>query len=738
MLVIAGAGSGKTRVLTYRVAYLIAEKNILPEKIMAITFTNKAASEMRDRTITLVGKRHYHPWVATFHRTCADILRNYGDDVKYLSKFTVFDESEQVVVVKRAMKKLGFDQKENTPKSFLYRISRCKSHLMTPEEYADDAKGQYEEMTSKVYTEYQKELKTQHAYDFDDLISEACRMLRDCPSILQRLRDQYSYLLVDEFQDINPAQYEFIKHITNPQTKNVFAVGDDDQAIYSWRYADPEFMDRFQKDFMPVRIVKLEENFRSTQSILNVANEIIKMKSWGITKTLRTTKPEGECPVFFMGQSDTDEAYYVARTIQEKIETGALYSEFSVLYRTNAQSRSFEEVLGRLGIPFQIIGGIRFYQRMEIKDILGYFRVLVNDRDLASLDRIINTPKRGLGDKTKEQIFDIIRQNDIGFFEFAENFREYKKELPKAKATHLTPFLDLMLEFRKKSSSKDILDLLDWILKETRYEKLLEKENTIESQARLDNINELRGAFASFTEEYPDEKIDRFLEQVSLVSDLDSYEEKKDKVTLMTLHAAKGLEFDTVFLPGVEEGFLPHARSMDSPHEMDEERRLFYVGVTRAKDSLFLSCARNRWVHGQTMQKKPSRFLDDIPRHFVKGMEILEEEYRILMSEPEISWRPKPKKKKFEEDDYARDYDVMPSDAEKIKTRIGSSKKKKPERIIVSDYNVGETVSHKTFGEGTIADITDGGGGDNFLTIQFSDDIGVKMLSEKSAPLKKK
>jgi DNA helicase-2/ATP-dependent DNA helicase PcrA len=745
MLVIAGAGSGKTRVLTYRVAYLIAEKNVQPEKIMAITFTNKAASEMKDRTISLVGKSHYHPWVATFHRTCADILRNYGDDQKYLSRFTVFDESEQVVVVKRVMKKLGLEQKENTPKSFLYRISRCKSHLMTPEECADDAKGSYEEMTSRVYSEYQKELKTQCAYDFDDLISEACRMLRDCPSILDRLRCQFSYLLVDEFQDINPAQYEFIKHITNPQTKNVFVVGDDDQAIYSWRYADPEFMDRFQKDFMPVRIIKLEENYRSTQSILNVANEIIKLKSWGITKTLRTTKPEGECPVFFLGQSDTDEAYYIARTIQEKIETGGMYNECAVLYRTNAQSRSFEEVLGRLGIPFQIIGGIRFYQRMEIKDILGYFRVLVNDKDLASLDRIINTPKRGLGDKSKEQIFDIIRQNNTGFFEFAQNFREYKKSLPNATAKHLAPFLDMMLEFRKKSSTRDIGDLLDWMLKETRYEKLLEKEDTIESQARLDNINELRGAFASFMEEYPDEKIDRFLEQVSLVSDLDSFEEKKDKVTLMTLHSAKGLEFDTVFLPGVEEGLLPHTRAVLSLslNEMDEERRLFYVGVTRAKDSLFLSCVRNRWSQGQVKEKKPSRFLDDIPHNLVKGMDVLDLEFRMMMSEPEISWRSKPKKKKYEDDDYTADYDVMPSDDEKIKTRIGSSSssskpKKKPVRKIVSDYSIGDIVSHKTFGEGKIADITYGGGDDNFLTIKFSDDIGVKMLSEKSAPLKKK
>jgi DNA helicase-2/ATP-dependent DNA helicase PcrA len=305
--------------------------------------------------------------------------------------------------------------------------------------------------------------------------------------------------------------------------------------------------------------------------------------------------------------------------------------------------------------------------------------------------------------------------------------------------------LDMMLEFRKKTSTRDIGDLLDWMLKETRYEKLLEKEDTIESQARLDNINELRGAFASFMEEYPDEKIDRFLEQVSLVSDLDSFEEKKDKVTLMTLHSAKGLEFDTVFLPGVEEGLLPHTRAVLSLslNEMDEERRLFYVGVTRAKDSLFLSWVRNRWSQGQVNEKKPSRFLDDIPHNLVKGMDVLDLEFRMMMSEPEISWRSKPKKKKYEDDDYTADYDVMPSDDEKIKTRIGSSSssskpKKKPVRKIVSDYSIGDIVSHKTFGEGKIADITYGGGDDNFLTIKFSDDIGVKMLSEKSAPLKKK
>jgi DNA helicase-2/ATP-dependent DNA helicase PcrA len=741
MLVIAGAGSGKTRVLTYRVAYLIQEKGISPETIIAITFTNKAAGAMKERIIDLCGKRKFHPWVATFHRTCAEFLRNYGSSAGLPDKFTVFDDSEQEVVMKRVLKKLHLDPKQNPPKSMLYRISRAKSHLITPEIYTEQANNTFENTTAKVYEAYQKELREQNAYDFDDLITETCLMLENHKPTRELLQGYYNYLLVDEFQDINQAQYHLIKHLTNPKTKNVFVVGDDDQSIYGWRYADPEFIYKYQKDFAPVKIVKLEDNYRSTHPVLQVANEVIRMKSWGITKVLRTNRTGDELPRFYYAQSEMDEAYYVAQTIKEAVDNGADYSDFAVLYRMNAQSRSFEEVFGRFAIPYQVIGGLRFYQRMEIKDILGYFRVLVNDRDRASLSRIINVPKRGIGDVSQEKILNLMEKYDLGLFGLAENkSKAVLNELPDSVGRHLKQFLDLMLAFRQKSTELSHVELLEWILDKTGYEKQLLIENTIESLARHENLQELKGAFASFQDDYPDEGIDIFLDQVSLKADVDSYEDKKNLVTMMTLHSAKGLEFKNVFIPGVEEDFLPHSRSKDSPSELDEERRLFYVGITRAEDNLFITCARSRYWRGTNMPKSPSRFLNDIPRDLVSGLDVIDDDFRMIAAEMESygGWSGRLKKKrlaKSEDDDFeVRDYDVMPSD-EFPESPKKQKQKKRAVLDIKSKYKIGDIVSHPKFGIGEVVQIDFSGDDDNFISVAF--DVGVKILSERAAPLSK-
>jgi len=737
MLVIAGAGSGKTRVLTYRAAYLIHEKKVPPESIMAITFTNKAAEEMRERIIDLIGKRRYHPWVGTFHRTCANILRNYGPAVGLSDRFTVFDDSEQLAVIKRVMKNNNIDPKPYNPRSFLHRISRAKSHLITPEEFEESANDDFSKKILTVYTQYQMALREQNAFDFDDLLFEACLLLDNHRPTREILQAQYEHLLVDEFQDINPAQYRFIQLIVNPEHKNVFVVGDDDQAIYGWRYADPKFIDKFLDDFKPVNVIKLEDNYRSTDPILKVANEIIRQKTWGIEKTLRTNISGEDPPEFYFRQSEVDEAYFVAETIKEYIDEGGDYGDVVVLYRMNAQSRSFEEVFGRLGLPFQIIGGLRFYQRMEIKDILSYFRILVNDRDRPSLERAINTPKRGIGDKSKDKIFEFMVKNEFGLFDLVENKDDLiEKGLAPSIAKRLPPFLELMGRFRDKSRKLEHVKLLEWIIDKIEYEELLKAEGTYEADARLDNLNELKGAFKSFQEEYPGEGIDRFLEQVSLVSDLDSYQEKTSKITMMTLHSAKGLEFNVVFLPGLEENFLPHSRSQESPKELDEERRLFYVGVTRAKRYLYISCARNRRFRGQSLPQDPSRFLTEIPRDLIKGLEAIEISYRKSMEEPlSISWGSK-KKKRVEDDWDIADTEEMPSDAEPIVTRIGSRKKKEKTQV-KSEFKVGNTIKHPTFGEGKIIKINPAGGDDNFITIRFEKGVGIKMLSEQKAPLEK-
>jgi len=739
MIVIAGAGSGKTRVLTYRVAYLIAERKAPPDGIMAVTFTNKAAGEMVERIVKLIGVRKFHPWIGTFHRTCANILRNYGAEGGLLDKFTVFDDSEQLAMIKRALKKLEMDPKAYAPKNILNRISIAKVRLIGPDEYDEKAKDYMERATAQIYRIYQDGLREQRGYDFDDLIMEACNLLKNCESVRDSLSMQYRYVLIDEFQDINQAQYEFIKLIVEPSRKNVFAVGDDDQSIYAFRGANVRFLDNFQKDFAPVKLIKLEQNYRSTTDILNLANEIIKQKSWGMMKKLWTQIKGTTKPRFFLAESESDEAFFVAQMIREKTDHGASLNDFVVLYRTNAQSRSFEEVLGHLSIRYKIIGGLGFYQRMEIKDVLAYLRVMVNEKDLQALDRCINTPHRGLGDKSKDMILELLENRKIGFYELAASRNEnFYEELPTRIRNGLDPFIDIMLEFKKKSKELKPVKLVDWLLEKTGYEEELRKEDTIESQARLDNLNELRGAIASFTEEYPNYGIDRYLENVSLYTKADAYDETEESVTLMTLHNAKGLEFEHVFLTGLEEGLLPHFRSILTD-EVDEELRLFYVGVTRARKNLNLCAARSRHFQRYSPESKLSRFLKVIPRDCLEGLEILDEfkqkrdeiyssrnrraSYRERMTLDEVYFE-----EEYMESEDRSDSEILEEEQVRIKPSKYKIKKEMP-----SNYSVGDRIYHKFFGEGEIEEIISQDD-DNFLTIRF-EKFGRKILSEKGAPL---
>jgi ATP-dependent DNA helicase UvrD/PcrA len=615
LLILAGAGSGKTRVLTYRIAYLLEEGLAAPEEILAITFTNKAAREMKDRVALLVGPESRKMWVSTFHSFCARILRAHAQKLGYKREFTIYDQADQVRLVKRCIVELGKDPKRFNPKSFAAQISSAKNVLMSPEDYLRSTEGYVAENVAEVYDLYQRRLYENNAMDFDDLIMQTVALLEVFPEVRERYQTRFRYIHVDEYQDTNHAQYRLV-NILAAAHRNLCVVGDDDQSVYSWRGADIRNILDFERDYPEAKVVKLEQNYRSTQTILDAANAVVANNASRKAKELWTAGPEGDRIRIFTAVDEYAEARFVVSEIERLMDSGVSLRDVAVFYRTNAQSRALEDVLVREGVPYQIVGGVRFYERAEIKDAMAYLSVISNPSDAVALERIINVPKRGLGSTSVARLQDHARRAGITLYE----------ALGEADAVDLTggakkacrAVLILFEGWRVAAQEVPPAELIGAVLDESGYREELEAERTIEAEARLENLEELINAAREYERYEPEPTLDGFLQEQALYSEQDTLDTEGGSVTLMTLHNAKGLEFGHVFVVGMEEGTFPHARSLDEQN-LEEERRLCYVGITRAKETLTLSYAKLRSSWGEREYQMPSRFLSEIPEKLKAG-----------------------------------------------------------------------------------------------------------------------
>lgn len=720
VLLLAGAGSGKTRVLTHRAVYLIEELGVNPYHILAITFTNKAAGEMRERIDDMVGYGSENIWVSTFHSTCVRILRRFIDHIGFGTNFTIYDTEDQKTIMKDICKRLEIDTKMYKEKSFLAAISSAKDELISPEAYALRAQGDFRKMKeAAVYREYQQVLRKNNALDFDDLIVKTVELFQSDMEVLDYYQERFRYIMVDEYQDTNTAQFQLIKLLAG-KYKNLCVVGDDDQSIYKFRGANIYNILNFEKEFPNAVTIKLEQNYRSTQNILNAANGVIANNVGRKAKRLWTENEEGEKIAFHQFETGFDEADYVAKDIRSKVREGMYhYGDCAVLYRTNAQSRLFEERFITASIPYKIVGGVNFYSRREIKDLLAYLKTIDNAMDDLAVRRIINVPKRGIGATTLSRVQDYADENGLTFYN-ALKMAEEIGTIGRASAK-IRPFVMLIQSMRSKLPYISVSELLQEIIEETGYVRELEAENTEEAQQRMENIDELISKAVTYEESEEEPTLSGFLEEVALVADIDSVDETQDYVVLMTLHSAKGLEFPQVYLAGMEDGLFPGfgAICAENPTaEIEEERRLAYVGITRAKERLSISCARMRMIRGETQYNKVSRFVKEIPRELLAGT-IQKEKM------PDI---PKPSmmaKNAFSAKPMALRRTGVPE-----ARNFGNSTMKKS-----LDYAVGDTVSHMKFGTGVVKQIIDGGR-DYEVTVDFSG-VGVKKMFASFAKLKK-
>ncbi len=720
VLLLAGAGSGKTRVLTHRAVYLIEELGVNPYHILAITFTNKAAGEMRERIDDMVGYGSENIWVSTFHSTCVRILRRFIDHIGFGTNFTIYDTEDQKTIMKDICKRLEIDTKMYKEKSLLAAISSAKDELISPEAYALRAQGDFRKMKeAAVYREYQQVLRKNNALDFDDLIVKTVELFQSDMEVLDYYQERFRYIMVDEYQDTNTAQFQLIKLLAG-KYKNLCVVGDDDQSIYKFRGANIYNILNFEKEFPNAVTIKLEQNYRSTQNILNAANGVIANNVGRKAKRLWTENEEGEKIAFHQFETGFDEADYVAKDIRSKVREGLYhYGDCAVLYRTNAQSRLFEERFITASIPYKIVGGVNFYSRREIKDLLAYLKTIDNAMDDLAVRRIINVPKRGIGATTLSRVQDYADANGLTFYN-ALKMAEEIGTIGRASAK-IRPFVMLIQSMRSKLPYISVSELLQEIIEETGYVRELEAENTEEAQQRMENIDELISKAVTYEESEEEPTLSGFLEEVALVADIDSVDETQDYVVLMTLHSAKGLEFPQVYLAGMEDGLFPGfgAICAENPTaEIEEERRLAYVGITRAKERLSISCARMRMIRGETQYNKVSRFVKEIPRELLAGT-IQKEKM------PDI---PKPSmmaKNAFSAKPMALRRTGVPE-----ARNFGNSAMKKS-----LDYAVGDTVSHLKFGTGVVKQIIDGGR-DYEVTVDFSG-VGVKKMFASFAKLKK-
>ena len=715
LLILAGAGSGKTRVLTHRIAYLIEEKGVNPWNIMAITFTNKAAEEMRERVDKIVGFGSESIWVTTFHSTCVRILRRYIDRLGFDHRFTIYDTDDQKTLVKDICKRLQLDPKLYRERSLLAQISHAKDQMMTPEEFEQRNQGDFQKRAvTEVYKEYQAQLRRNNALDFDDLIMMTVELFQKNPDVLESYQERFRYIMVDEYQDTNLAQFQFVSLLAS-KYQNLCVVGDDEQSIYKFRGANIENILGFERVFADTKVIRLEQNYRSTQNILEAANEVIRNNTERKSKTLWTENEEGEKIHFRHFQNGFEEAEYVVGEIAKKHREGQCrYSDCAVLYRTNAQSRLFEEKFLMANIPYKLVGGINFYARKEIKDLLSYLKTVDNARDDLAVRRIINIPKRGIGAATLAKVQDYANEQEISFYDALKEADQIPK-IGRA-AVKIQPFVTLIQTLRSEVPEFTIQELMNDIIERTGYVQELILEDTDESRSRIENIDELITKIATYEEEHTHPTLSGFLEEIALIADIDTVEPGQDHVLLMTLHSAKGLEFPQVYLTGMEDGIFPSYLTItaDDPGELEEERRLCYVGITRAMKDLTLTCAQQRMIRGQTQYNKVSRFVREIPREIVDmGHEIQKKPAaeRIPKSDTYAQMREAFRAKAFQ----PRQFTV-----------------KKAEKL---DYQVGDTVRHMKFGVGIVQAIVEGGK-DYEVTVDF-DRAGVKKMFASFAKLKK-
>lgn len=723
LLILAGAGSGKTRVLTHRTAYLIEEKGVNPYNIMAITFTNKAAGEMRERIDELVGYGSESVWVSTFHSTCVRILRRYIDRIGFSTNFTIYDADDQKTLMKDICKRLSIDTKIYKEKMFLNVISHLKDELVDPITFSLQAQGDYvKQKQAQVYQEYQAALRNNNALDFDDLIVKTVELFKTDADVLDYYNERFRYIMVDEYQDTNTAQFQLIRLLAK-KYKNLCVVGDDDQSIYKFRGANIYNILNFEKEFPDAEVIKLEQNYRSTGNILNAANGVISNNVGRKEKVLWTENEEGEKIDFKEFDTAYEEADYVAGDIQKKVKKGQYhYKDCAVLYRTNAQSRLFEERFIVSNIPYKIVGGVNFYARKEVKDLLAYLKTIDNARDDLAVRRIINVPKRGIGATTLNRVQDYAIEKEINFYtalKMAEDIPSLGRSAAKIK-----PFVTFIQAMRSKLEFMSPSQILEDIIEETGYVAELEAEDTDEARARIENINELVSKVVSYEESEENPTLSGFLEEVALVADIDSLDDESDYVVLMTLHSAKGLEFPQVYLAGMEDGLFPSYMSITSDNpteEIEEERRLCYVGITRAKKNLAITAARSRMIRGETQYNRVSRFVKEIPRELLSG-KIQREKVR-----DEETARP-PVYIKAKQSFRAKPMALQQSAPAKSFSSGNTAK-------IALDYAVGDTVKHMKFGEGIVKQIIEGGR-DYEVTVDFQTS-GVKKMFASFAKLKK-
>jgi DNA helicase-2/ATP-dependent DNA helicase PcrA len=616
LLVLAGAGSGKTRVLTYRIAYLIGAKRVDPQKILAVTFTNKAAGEMKERVERLLGKAGIGVWVSTFHSWCARTLRREANLLSYTRNFSIYDQDDQRSVIKKCMEELDISSKKFSPDATGSRISSAKDRLLTWQDFSSQAKDFFEETVARIYKLYQKKLEEANAFDFDDLIMKTVELFSNQTVALEKYQNKFHHILIDEYQDTNHAQYVLVNLLAS-KGRDLCVVGDEDQSIYGWRGADINNILNFEKDYPDAKVIKLEQNYRSTQVILDAAGAVVQNNQSRKGKTLYTQIKGGEKVGLLILENEHQEAEALVNQIQHLIQLyGYSLSDFVILYRTNAQSRVLEQKLRDNGIAYVIVGGVRFYERKEVKDLLAYLKVLTNPRDDLSLKRIINVPTRGIGAKTISKMENFCLRKNLGLLEGIRKIDEVEGISPRLKST-IQDFFQMLDEFFALKEKLPVDELTERVSEKTGYLDELKKEKTVEAENRIENIKELINATSEFKERSEHPTLDGFLEEVSLITDIDMWDKTKDAVTLMTLHAVKGLEFRVVFIAGLEEGLFPLSRSLDNPSDLEEERRLFYVGMTRTKERLFLSYARHRRRFADMMNLE-SRFLDEIPQKLLK------------------------------------------------------------------------------------------------------------------------
>ena len=746
-LVIAGAGSGKTKVLTHKIAYLIGEKQVKPWNILAITFTNKAANEMKERIGNLVGDVAADIWMGTFHSICVRILRRFIDRIGFDSSFIIFDTSDQRTLVKACIKSIGLDDKMFTDRSVLSEISNAKNEMLEPDQYTVRANGDFrKEKIALVYEMYQKRLKENNAIDFDDIINYTIKILMENPDILEYYSDKFHYVLVDEYQDTNKAQFTLVTMLAS-KNGNITVVGDNDQGIYSFRGADISNILNFERDFPGTKIIKLEQNYRCTGNILKAANAVIKNNEVTYKKELWTENEVGNLPAVYSAKNEYDEGTYIAQQIEHlRREEYYKYSDFAILYRMNTQSRAIEEILRRESIPYKIIGGLKFYERKEIKDIISYLRLIQNPSDNLSLKRIINEPKRGIGKTSLDKIEELSINSGVPMYEIIEHADQFGLNRVFLNSRE---FVNAIEELRAKKEDIKISDLIKETLKKSGYTQALENENTIEAENRIENLDEFLTVAIEFEDESADNKLSDFLEGITLSSDIDNMEEAEETVTLMTLHSAKGLEFPVVFLVGMEEGIFPGYKSIGEPKELEEERRLCYVGITRAKEHLFLTCSKQRTIFGSTSCNQVSRFLREIPSDLLDGYDDAlgekQENNSNIFGDLKYSWTygskdngniktykiDKNEPKVAAASSSTNSNGFMFRTAESFLNNL--TKKSSGANVDLSKYKEGVRIYHKKFGEGVISNV-EPEGDDLKVDIQF-DKVGHKRLMAKFANL---